>query len=635
MSRNMRLWTTYALAAAGVAGLFFLSACGISSPFSAGGTARLNVLMTDAPSDDWSVVQVTITSVSLRNVATRSWVNVWGPGTQSVNLVDYSGVNGFLAQNANIEAGTYDGMKLTIDPTSFVLTDSNTPSNTYSGSNVTVVDPSGKGEIKVEIRPAVTLSSSTTDVESLGLDFDLAHPLSIIVQNGKAVINLQVRHKAIPRNLKDIQFARSLGVITAADAANPTTFSIHTLEGGDLTFGVDQYTKYVDVDHPDQTADFAGLAELKDTTGNYTSTYGALVASNMNSDGTLYAREVWYGTLTALPQFTPEGVVRAVGDNWIKVLNKNATNSGGAHMSCRWDSDVIYVTDDTTWTFHNDTSVQLPKGKAMLTNIRRGFRVTVTLDTTKPTKTALSVNIQSAHDEGVIRSVDVEKGVFTFGGPSYHDGWNCGPSYWQHFSHEWLFSDVSGHLFSWWFYGMTPAATTDPATLKGVIDAFAATVQASQGANLRVFAWAELYWEGDATGGQWAAENVIFAPEKLPGATTITTGYIPNSDPATGGSMVVSTFDWDNDSLPTSMTVNLDPKNQPETVVGSLVWNSETRILTFTVPVPPGQWATLLMPSPNLMGVRVWVRPVGTTSGDTTTWAWYAYAVIAYQIVTN
>jgi hypothetical protein len=92
--------------------------------------------------------------------------------------------------------------------------------------------------------------------------------------------------------------------------------------------------------------------------------------------------------------------------------------------------------------------------------------------------------------------------------------------------------------------------------------------------------------------------------------------------------MVVATFDWDDETLPTAMTVFLDQTGDLQTVVGSLRWNSTTRILTFTVPVLPSQWETLLTPS--LLGVRVWVRPVKGTDG---TFTWHAYTVLAFQIV--
>jgi hypothetical protein len=614
MSRIIHRLATYALAAAGIAGLVFLSACNITSSTAGGGTARLNVLLTDGPSDDWSEVTVQVTSVSLRNAADQSWVSAW-TGKQDVNLVTMSGVATILSSNS-IPAGTYDRLKLTIntDTSTMKLVDNNEPPKTYPATDIKVVDPSGKGEIKVDIRPAVTLPG---DASALMLDFDLAHPLSIIVQNGKVIINLQLRHKAIPRNLRDIQFARSLGHVTAVDTATPpTNFSMHTLEGADLKFGVDDKTVYVDVDNPKQAGNFTGLAKVVDTSTDYSSPSGALVASNMNSDGTLYARQVWYGLLAGLPKFTPEGLVRRVGDNWIKVFNKTAENTGGEHSSCRWDSDIIYIESATQWSFQ-DTPIQMD-GLAMLKNIRRGFRVVVTLKEPDATpKVAASVNIQSAHDEGAIRSVS-ETG-FTFGGWGYHDGWNCGAGEWQHYTHEWLYSKVTDHLFSWWFYGMSPVTNTDM-TLPQAITDFVDTVTQAKSANLRVFAWAELYW--DEANSRWVAENVVLAPEKLRDPTRITTGYT-----AASGSMVVSTFDWDDETLPTVMTVFLDKTGDLQTVVGSLRWNATTRVLTFTVPIPPGQWETLLTPS--LLGVRVWVRPVKENG----VFNWHAYTVMGFQIV--
>ncbi len=79
------------------------------------------------------------------------------------------------------------------------------------------------------------------------------------------------------------------------------------------------------------------------------------------------------------------------------------------------------------------------------------------------------------------------------------------------------------------------------------------------------------------------------------------------------------------------MTVALDTTGDLQTVVGSIRLNSTTRILTITVPVLPAQWESLLTPS--LQGVRVWVRPVKTTIGTTSTWTWHAYTVIGYQII--
>jgi hypothetical protein len=275
--------------------------------------------------------------------------------------------------------------------------------------------------------------------------------------------------------------------------------------------------------------------------------------------------------------------------------------------------DLIYVNEATVWTFHD--TISLGTGTTVLQNIRRGFRVSVEyVDANATPKVAKSINVQSAHDEGAIRAVSAT-GI-AFGGNDYCRGWvysisesESGTTY----GHEWPFSTITDHVFSWWFFGLPSGVSTS-------VQDFMDTVNQAKSANLRVFARAELYW--DEANSRWVAENVVLAPEKLRDPTRITTGYT-----AASGSMVVSTFDWDDETLPTVMTVFLDKTGDLQTVVGSLRWNATTRVLTFMVPIPPGQWETLLTPS--LLGVRVWVRPVKENG----VFNWHAYTVMGFQIV--
>ncbi len=613
MSRTIRLLATYALAAAGVAGLVFLSACGVSST-GGGGTGRVNVLVTDAPSDDWQEVTVVLKSIALRKHEDLSWAEVWtadpnNPDAGKLNLVDLAGVAQYLGQ-VTIPAGSYDRMKLVINtyPATMKLVDD--MGTTIDPANITVVDPGGKGEIKVEIEPAITVPEG--GVANLQVDFDLAHPLSISVLNGKVVINLQIRHKAVPRHLNELQFARTIGNVTAADTAGKASFTLKTLEGVEIVYGVNAGTYYVDVDAK-ADGNFDGLAALVGSTEK-----GALVASNMNADGTFYARRVWYGTIANLPKFTPEGLVRRVGDNWIKVLNKITEPTPNSRISCGWDADIIYVNDATTWTFHD--TIPMGTGTAVLKYIRRGFRVTVELDPSATYKLAQSINVQSAHDEGPIRSVvpptETTPGSITFGGWDYCRGWLASPppDGGEYYSHEWPLSDITDHVFSWWFFGLPSSASTN---VQDLVD----TVNQAKTAGLRVFGRAELYWH--QANNLWVVEDLVLAPEKVREPARIVTGYT-----AASGSMVITTYDWDHETLPVVMTVFLDKSGDLQTVVGSYRWNATTRVLTTTFPVLPNQWETLLTPS--LFAVKVWVRPVKGTDG---TFTWHAYTVIAFQII--
>lgn len=610
MHRKHRKMTGWALALLGLAGLALLTSCNVAST-GATGTGRLNVLATDSPSDDWSMFQVQLTSVKLRNLLTKEWTDnliVVDPNTPiTLNLVDLSGVATLLG-SVTIPTGSYDRLKITIntDPTTMILKDDQ--GNQIDASNIVIAN--GSGEVKVDLTPPVVVDAN--GVANVQVDFDLAHPMAIIMQNGKVVVNLVLRHKAIPRNLFDLQFARTLGTWKSTDTT-AKTIVVTPVSGSDMTFGYDDATTFINVDTYASGHDPSVL----------TAGIGVLVASNLKNDGTLYANQVWFGTLEKLPQFTPEGLVRRVGDNWIKVFNKNATQTSYHHYDWHWDYDLIYVNSATEWMFQG---TKIGQGTSFLHNIRRGFRVLVTLDTAASSRVAKTIDIQSAHDEGVIRSVTATG--FTFSGDDYGHCWYN--EHWR--SNEWAYSTVPDHLFKWWFYGeavpdptqpdLTPPDPAAAGTLAAVIKNFVDTVTEAKNANLRAFARVELTW--DAGLNKWVAENVILAPEKLPDPAHITVGYTTAS-----GSIVVGTFDWDNPTMPTVLTVNLDSTSNLQTIVGSLLWNSTTRILTLKAPVLPADWETYLTPA--LLGVRIWVRPIKSTTDGT--FSWTAYAVLGFQVI--
>jgi hypothetical protein len=592
MNRFIRNLSLSLLAVAAVVGFGLVTSCNITGGGASGATGGLNLLLTDGPTDDWQEVTVVLKSVSLHRRDSNSWEDVWtadaaNPDAGKINLVDLNGV-AMILQKATIPVGTYNLLKLVIntDPATMKLVDDQ--GIQIVSSQITVVDPSGKGEIKVDLSPAITVEEGKD--ANLLVDFDLAHPLSIVNLDGKIVISLKVRHKALPRYLKNIQFARTIGDITAA-AADGTSFTVRNLQESELTFGVNANTIYVDAD-TNLAGTFTGLSGL-------VGTGAALVASNMNADGSLYARRVWYAAkIDTLPRFTPEGLVRRVGDNWLRILKKRTETlpTGDHNRRCDWDSETVFVDENTTWTFRN---IAMGTGTSILHYIAKGFRVEVTfVDPAAYPKVAASINVHSAHAEGLVTNATLDS--FTFG--------------WRDHTRTMVYSGITDHTFGWWFYGLPSGRST-------VIQDFVDSVDQARSANLWVFAHAGLYW--DQANTRWVVENLVLAPMKLHEFTKITTGYT-----AATGSMGVSTYDCWDESVPVTMNVMLDTTGDLQTVVGSFVWNSLTNVVTFTLPVLPAEWEILLTPAVNK--VKIWVRPVKATDG---TFSWHAYSVIAYQFI--
>ncbi len=596
MRRFFSILTLFVL---GVAGLGLATSCNIIGGGASGGTGSLKLLITDDPTEDWTEVTVHFLSASLHRRGSETWEDFWtanatDPASGKVNLVDLSGVTDIL-NAGTIKAGTYDRLKLVLNtspqPDSMNLVTAD--GTVIRPEDITVVDPSGAGEIKVDLAPNLVVEADANNI--VGIDFDLAHPLSIVNLDGKVVISLKVRHKILPRNLGSIQFARTLGDITeaAANTDGTGTFTVKTLQGALVEFKGNGNTIYVDVTSGAGTAgNFEGLKALAGSGA-------ALVASNMNADGSLYARRVWYADdINKLPQFTPEGLVRRVGDTWLSIQKKQAEAlSTGDHHRCDWNAETAFVYADTTWSFRGvDMGVTGTEG---LRYVARGFRVEVVyVDENVSPRIAKSINIQSAHAEGIVTEPALD---------DFKLGW-----FWR--SRTLVYSGIADHEFEWWFYGADSSRSADRQAL---ID----TVAAARASRLWVFAWAGFTWDLGNT--RWVVEDLVLAPMKLHDFTRITTGYTTGS-----GSIDVSTFNCWDATTPEAMTIKLDATGDLQTLVGSFIWRSDTNVVTFTVPVLPAQWETLL--TPTLDKVKIWVRPVKEADNSL---SWHAYSVIAYQFI--
>jgi len=591
VSRFFRAISILLLAIAGAAGFGLVTSCNITGGGPSGATGGLNLFVTDAPTDEWEQVTVVLKSIGLHRKGSDVWETVWtadpaNPAAGTINLVELNGVAEYL-KNVTLPVGTYNMMRIVIntDPATMTLipAGATTP---VPAANITVVDPSGRGEIKVDLDPAIFVEEGKD--ANLMVDFDLAHPLSIVNLDGKIIISLKIRHRALPRRLMDIQFARTIGNITAA-AANLTTFTIKTVRETDVTFGVSANTIYYDVD-AQGAGSFSGLSAL-------VGTGAALVASNMNANGSLYARRVWYATkIDLLPQFTPEGLVRRVGDTWLSIVKKRteALPTDSSRHRCDWTAETVFVDANTQWTFRD---IYMGTGTSVLRHIARGFRVEVTYAAIDVyPRVAEAINVRSAHADGLVVNPTFE---------SFGLGW------YRHVK-TMFYSGITDHPFGWLFYGETVRSTD--------IQTFIDTVDQARQARLWVFAWAGLYW--DQISGRWAVEDLVLAPMMLHDLTRITTGYTDAN-----GSMGVSTYDcWDS-TVPAEMTIKLDKTGDLQTVVGSFVWNADTNVVTFTLPVLPDKWETLLTPAVNK--VKIWVRP----AKEGTEFNWHAYTVIAFTLV--
>lgn len=605
--RAPRLLPTFALT-----GLALLFGCGSGPGGGTLGTAggTVNMAVTDAPSDNWQEVSVVLQSASLVPQGATTPVQIWPAGgaasTATVNLVDLSNVASILG-SVSVQPGTYSTLQLAIntDPTTMTLVDDG--GNTIPAADLTV---KGSGTISVDLSPALVVTTGGTT--TLQADFNLADPLSIVETSlggaTKVVMDLQVRFKPLPARLQDLQFARKLGQVTAATASG---FTLTDSKGHAFTYGVDANTIYWDADTK-AAGSFSGIVP---------NVY-ALVASNLNSDGTLYARRVWYAAAAAtLPTWSPEGLVRRVNP-LMDSFAIYAPNAGPSATAAAWMLKTVKVDANTAWTFHTD--VAMGTGTAFLADIWRGVRVDVTM--AADGVTAATVNVQSAYDEGFVGGATTTGITFGFvpfatNPPPMAVGVNCGlgdlaPRTWDYYVNA---SDAS-NAFSWWYFGLPSSTDAAPADLVSVLSA-------AQGARLPVTAYAGLYW--DTVSSTWQVNRLILEPERLQTSVISSAFTDGGNGSGTMGVICLSPFNNFSTTLVSPLTVTLDYAGDLQTVVSSASYTKASNTFTYIFPVPEAQWSTLLVPpaqGTNSLD-QIWVRPVLNTTLTPSTINWHAYTV--------
>jgi len=422
-----------------------------------------SIILTDAPSDQWSAIEVVVTKVTLLNKADHTKEVVAFEGaTAKINLVDLDSVGELLA-TAQIPAGTYDALRITIDPASV---------------NLVKADGTAVPAAQVHVRGASVLVGLSTDLvvtptgsNAVQIDFDLGHPLFLVqLPNGDWVMNLQVKHRPNGNGMMGmakLMFRHRKGTIASVGASS---FVLHTDSGNDLTVNVDAGAVFIDADTK-TAGSFAGLAAGKN----------ALVSLRMQADGSLWAVRVWYG-VNALPVWTPEGHV--VGVNRTTNTMLVSTNASVPRP--------IAIDADTTFTFR--TSDAVGTGQATLADVWTGFKVQVDVkDPLQVPMHAKSVNIQRAVDGGVIKAADATQ--FTYTHPVAGDR-----------------THAYANPFTWWYLGFPGVTSTSSGD-------FAAACTGA--GDVRVQGVSDLVW--NAGSSAWDASTAIFVPVALPG--TISSSY--------------------------------------------------------------------------------------------------------------
>jgi hypothetical protein len=438
--------TPSGLTAVSVAAALALSACGGGGADSGGSGAvaqsvNIPLMISDASSQDWSSIQVTLLSVVFTSASGNTANLLAGPMTVNLEQLDNLGEALSVAQLT--PGTTYTGAILTLsaNPGDVSLTVASDPEAGFpeAASSAGTPDvipatriqiqgaqgPAGSQTVSVPVgfakpfvAPTPASGSTPTSTNGINIEFDLGHPAFIVghvpLGGGSTVwavnFNGPVRHRPIA-DLTRLVLRHFYGTVSAVSADNssltltrdlpthpivsPETFTATTRPLAVLADATNG-TLFYDLDGKTRTTikDFSTVA-AKLANGRY-----VRVAARFQQDGTLVATRIWVASSFNTVFFSPEGHVVHVD---------NLTGSGFWVDNADGKPLRLAVDGNTQFFFrHPGTAadvVPIGTGPVFLTSndLARGFKVHVTpVDLTAVPLVAATVDIEAAPYEGKI-----------------------------------------------------------------------------------------------------------------------------------------------------------------------------------------------------------------------------------------
>ena len=558
-----RIMSQRALCGALVSGLAaVLAACGGGADSSSGNAptnpptqmANMQLLISDASSDDWATIGVTVLSVALVPQGGASPVTVWtAPSPAPLINLEQLDQLGEILGNVSVPVGNYSGAILTVgaNPGELLLVASSNPQAGFAGTAGETIPTdaiqiqgkqgsTGNLTVPITVNFASPLEVTTSGSNALDLEFDLAHPAFIVAHNPPAAMGatlwavnfngpvrrhphadlrwLVLRHTygtvtaVAPEsdNYDSITIDKDFPVLPPSSPEQEITSSEQLQILADSTNG----TIFYDLDAHTRTVitDFSAQASTLD--GRY-----VRVAARYQENGTLVAVRVWASSTFNTVWVSPEG----------HVLNVNATTD----MITVEDEDgvgvPVQVNANTQFFFRApqnpaEDANPIATGTGFLASddLVRGFKVHLSVvDPLANPLVAQTVDIETAAYSGTISNANATTGFtytrdFLRTTDDYSVTLDFVPS-------DMADLDPSGSAitgFEWWNFTFPTLATTGSDAVSSFVAAtngamnFGGTVGAMSAWGLTDAVWST------STGG-WLAPFAILEPTPLPLAAVV------------------------------------------------------------------------------------------------------------------
>lgn len=599
------------------------SSLGPSSPVPQAQMGTVNLIVSDAPTEDWAVIGVRVLSIALTPQSGGSPVTVYTAPNPApyINLLQLDQLNEILG-NVSVPVGTYTGATITIsgNPGDVLLTVSADPETGFAAAAGSTIPSSqiqimktqggaGSLTVPVNLTLAAPLVVLATQSNALDLEFNLAHPAFIVAHvppsgGGTTMwavnFNGTLRHHRI-FDLRRLVLRDHYGTVTAVSSDNstltfdkdypvypPTNPETETTSTQALSVLADSTngTLYYDVDAKTQATikDFSSVAST--IVGKY-----IRVTARYQQDGTLVAVRLWASSSFNSVWISPEGHVLHVDGNSGTLVVENELGTG---IPLTIDSNTEFFFR-TPWNAQTDAT-PIGQGTAFLENLVRGFKVHASVvDPLANPMVASSIDIEIARYDGTISGSNTTNFTYMRDFHTASDDYTVQLPF---ISSSTANGDdpqsgnpISG--FKWWNFtfptivdsGSNAIADFDDAT-NGQIN-FGGSVGLMQAAG-------ETYaiWNDPAAPNAWAAPSTVLLPTTIPlgaaatsynnGSFTVTvlggTQAVPvNINTTSGSGTLVYQVSWSNGVL-TITPVDVTTTAGQNTLATNLVTGTPVKV---------------------------------------------------------
>jgi hypothetical protein len=569
---------------------------GGSTPQAQNGT--VNLIVSDAPTDDWTTIGVKVLSVALIPQGGGSAVTVYtAPNpAPTINLLQLDQLNEILG-NLSVPVGTYSAATITIsgNPGDVLLTVSADPEvgfaaaagTTISSSQIQILNTTGTAgglTVPVNLNLASPLVVTAGQSNALDLEFNLAHPAFIVAHvppsgGGTTMwavnFNGTLRHRRI-WNLARLVLRHHYGTVTAVSTDNttltfdkdyplypPTNPETEITSSQTLSVLADSNNGilYYDLDAKTHSTihDFSSIASS--IVGKY-----IRVAARYQQDGTLVAVRLWASSSFNSVWISPEGHVLHVEATSNTLV---VDNELGVGVPLTIDANTLFYFRTPSNAQSDATAIG--QGTAFLSNLVRGFKVHASVaDPLASPLVASSIDIEIARYDGTITGSNLTSFSYTRNFRDTIDDYKVPlpfiSSSTPNGSDPQSGNPITG--FKWWNFTYPTMVDSGANAIQDFDNAVNGSVNFGGSVGLMQAA-GETYatWNDPAALNAWAAPSAVLIPTTIPlgtAATSYNSGSftvgvtggaqaVPvNLNTTSGSATLVYQVDWSNGVLTVS-----------------------------------------------------------------------------------